>query len=176
MSKSGYSLATFFAYVTLFVAILLPIIAAAIWLFWDQLAPLASSNLPYDFDILGLSLASRIAGFVLFLLVALVQVYGLLGLRHSFTEAAQKRALSAKSVHGFRRFAWVSLAMVFVGVVQHTGLIVILSLSDPAHPGILDVQFGTSELKALFMAVLLVFVAHVFAEGKSAKEENEAFL
>ncbi len=169
-------LATFLSYITLIAAIALPVAAAAIWLFWNELATYATGNLQLVYDVRGLGVGARFAGFALFLASAAIQAYGLLGLRQTFLEAAEGRTYTASALNGFRRFAWVSLIMVFVGIVQQTGLIVILSLSDPSHQGALSVQFGTSELKALFMGLLLVFVAHVFAEGKQAKDENDAFL
>ena len=66
--------------------------------------------------------------------------------------------------------------MVFFGIIQRAGYIALFSVSDPDHLGRLDIQFGSTELKALFVGLLLVFVAYVFAEGKQAKDENEAFL
>ena len=176
MSNLNHRMAVVMAHVTLAGAALLPLLAAVIWLFWDQLAPLASANLQHVFDLTSLGVGARFAGFGIFFIGALVHAYGLLGLRQTFQEAAQQRSLSAKSINGFRRFAWVTLAMVFFGVLQRTGLIIIFSISDPAHQGTLSFEVGTNELKALFIALLLVFVGHVFADGKRAKDENEAFL
>ena len=55
-------------------------------------------------------------------------------------------------------------------------LILIVSMSDSAHQGAISVQLGSHDLKAIFMAMLLVFVGHVFADGKRAKDENDMFL
>ncbi|TQV84652.1 DUF2975 domain-containing protein [Exilibacterium tricleocarpae] len=176
MPVARYRLAEFLALITLLAAIALPLSAAAIWLFWTKLAPFAAGNLGYAFDLTHLGVGARLAGFALALLGAVVQAYGLLGLRQTFQEAVAGRSLSARAVNGFRRFAWVTLAMVFIGIVQRTGWIVIFSLSDPTHQGTLDIRLGSEELQALFMGLLLVFVAHVFAEGKQAKDENAAFL
>ena len=164
------------ASVTLAAAIAPPVLAAGIWLYWDQLAGQAMGNLARMYDPTSLGLLARLGGFALFLFGAGLQAYGLLGLRQTFLEAAVGRALSTKAVNGFRRFALVALAMVVFGIVQHTVLVAILSASDASQPGALSFQLGTNELKALFMALLLVFVAHVFAEAKSAKDENESFL
>ena len=153
-----------------------PMMAAAIWLFWDHLAPLAATNLPSAYDLTSLDASARLAGFGLSFAGAAIQSYGLLGLRRTFLEAAQGHALSARAVEGFRTFAWVSLILVFVGIIQRAGLIAVISSSDPAYQGALSIQFGSNELGAAFMGLLLVFVAHVFAEGKKAKDENDAFL
>jgi len=176
MIRRNQQLANILSKLTLLGAFSLPLITAVIWLFWQQFAPHAAGILQHIFNLSGLSVGERFAGFTLSLLGAVIQAYGLLGLRTTFLEAGTGNPLSEKAIHGFRRFAWVALIMVFIGIIQRTGLIVIFSLSDPAHQGRLDVQVGTDELKALFMGLLLVFVAHVFAEGKRAKDENETFL
>ncbi len=174
--KTSSRLATFLSHITLIAAIALPVAAGAIWLFWNDLPAYAAGNLQHVYDVRGLGVGARFVGFGLFLAGAAIQAYGLLGVRRTFLEAAEGRAHSARAISGFRRFAWVSLIMVFVGIVQRTGLVMILSMSDPSHQGALSVQFGTNELKALFMGLLLVFVAYIFMEGKQAKDENEAFL
>lgn len=176
MSNRNRQLAVLLSGVTLLGAITLPLFTAVVWLFWDQFAPQVSGNLQYVFNLGGLSVGERLCGFALTLIGALIQAYGLLGLRITFCEAAIGNPLSERAIRGFRRFAWVVLIMVFIGVIQHTGLIVIFSLSDPAHQGTLEFKLGSNELKSLFMGLLLVFVSHVFAQGKRAKDENETFL
>lgn len=162
--------------VALAAAIALPVVATAIWVFWNQLAELAAASYRYAYNVKGLGVGARAAGFGLYLTSALIQAYGLLGVRQTFQEAAAGRALSARAIAGFRRFAWVSFVMVFVKIIKHMGLILILSLSDPSTEGAIAIQFGTDELKALFFALLLVFVAQVFLEAKRAKDENETFV
>lgn len=175
-SSQRRAFARFLARITLAAVVALPVLTAAIWVFWDQLAPHAAGGPAQFYDATALGIGARFAGFTLFLAGALIQAYGLLGVRRTFLEAAHGRALSNSSVSGFQRFAWVSLIMVIYGVFQRTALIALLSMSDPRHEGALSIQIGSPELKAIFMGLLLVFVAHVFAEGKDAKDENEAFL
>lgn len=176
LARPSRRFATALAHITLAVAVALPTIAVIVWLFWDQLAPFAASNLPYAFDLTALGSGARLAGFFVLALGATIQAYGLLGLRQTFLAAAKGTSLSTRSVKGFQRFAWVSLIMVFFGIFQRTALIAIFSASDPTRQGALDIQLGSNELQALFMALLLVFVARVFAEGKLAKDEVETFL
>ena len=97
-------------------------------------------------------------------------------MRQCFLEAADGKALSQRSVSHFRRFAWVVLISVIYGIVQRTGLVMIVSLDDGMPGGSLSIQLGTGELKAAFIGLLLVFLAHVYAQGAAAKAENEAFL
>lgn len=164
------------AQLTLVGAIALPSTVFIVWAFWDQLAPLATQGAAGIYDPTQLGLLARLGGFAIFFIAALIQAYGLLGLRETFLEGAAGTPLSARAVNGFRRFAWVSMILVFVGMLQHTVLILLLSVSDPSQMGALSIQFGSKELGALFTALMLIFVAHVFSIGQRANEENQSFV
>ena len=164
------------AWATLLGAAALPVFAAAIWVFLDDVAPLAMNSGFMAFDPGTVGLWGRSSGFLVSLAGAGLQAWGLLCLRRTFLEAAEGRALSAVAVVSFRRFAWISFAAVFVGIAQHTGYVAIVSVSDPDVPNRIAVGVGSNELKALFTALLFVFAAHVFAAGREAEEENAAFL
>jgi len=173
---SRRTLPALLAQATLIGAVALPLSAAAIWIFWDALAPIVAQNAAHAYDLSAIDLAGRAAGFALFVGAAAIEAYGLLGLRETFREASHGRAFSDRAVRGFHRFAWVSLSMVLVSVAKRTALIFIASINDPVQPGALSIQIGTPEIKDMFMALLLVFVARVFVEGKSAADENAAFV
>lgn len=176
MKRNSLKLARALSYITLFFAAALPLIAVMIWSFWDQLAPLAAGNLQHRYNLAGLSTGERLAGFAISITGAFIQSIGLLGLKNTFTEASEGRAYSDLALRGFRRFAWITLLMVPVGIMQNALFIVLYSLSDPAHEGTLQITLGTPEIKSLFIGLLLVFVALVFADGKAAKDENDSFL
>jgi hypothetical protein len=169
-------LAGILAVVTLIAAIVQPVFTTLVWLFWDAFAGPASANLHGALDVTMLGMGGRLAGFCVSFVGALAGAYGLLGLRQTFLEARDRRAFSAKSLQGFRRFAWVSLFLAFYGIIQHAALFAIFSISDPSQPAGLSMRLGTPELKAIFSALLLVFVAGVFAEAKRIKDENDSFL
>lgn len=176
MNDPQRKFARLLSFFTLLAAIAMPLTAVGIWLYWDHLAPIAAGNLSEAFNLHGLSTMERLAGFSISMVGALIQAYGYLGLRQTFREAAVGRALSALAIRGFRRFAWITLISVLIGVIQRTLWIVIFSISDATQDGRIDIQLGSGELKALFVGLLLVFVAHVFVEGKRAKDENESFI
>lgn len=168
--------ANIFAKVALLGAVMFPVLSLMTWIFWEQFAPLISRDMNYVFNLNALSNLDRVFGFCVSILGALIQAFGLLGLRETFLEAADGHLLSDKAIKGFRRFAWITLLMVFVGIMQRAAYIIIFSISDPAHQGILEIQLGSPELYGIFIGCLLVFVALVFDEGKRSKEENDAFL
>lgn len=162
--------------VTLVAAFALPCMAAAIWLFWDTLAPMAAPAAAAGLDVTSIGISGRLGGFALSLTGALVQAYGLLGLAQTFEEGATGQALSARSVAGFQRFAWVTLLMVPLRIVLATGTALVISMTDSVPGNSLSLRLGTPELGALFMGLALVFAAQVFAQGHAADAENQAFL
>lgn len=176
MNNKYEKYANIFAKVTLLGALIFPLLSFLIWGFWDQFSTLIARSLNYAFDLNLLTTTDRLLGFVVSLIGALIQSYGLLGLRKTFLQAANGHALSFEAINGFRRFAWVTLIMVFVSIIQRTAYIAIFSTSDPAFQGMLEIQLGSPELNGLFIGFLLVFVSLVFDEGKKSKEENDAFL
>lgn len=145
------------------------VIGPVTWLFFIEQAanrfapPLAGTAFPFDL---------RLAGAAIALAGGLPRAYGLLGLRRTFLEARAGRALSEAAVLGFRRFARVEFAMVPVGVLQATGYGLVVSMAQPGAERALSLTVGTPQLTALFLALLLLFTAEVFAEGKRAVDEN----
>lgn len=168
-------LAGVLALLTLVLSIALPLFAISSWLFIEDLAGLAQGVAATQLQNIEINLPYRLAGLGIALLGAGVQAYGLLALRQTFLEAAAARYLSTKAINGFRVFAWVSVAMVAYGILQHSAYGVIFSLAADG-PGALSLRFGTSEFSALFVSLLFVFCAHLFAIGREAEQENAAFL
>ena len=164
------------AFIALLAAVALPVIAAAGWIFLDKLAELAVGSIGVYFEADTVGTTARFIGFMVAAAGACLQAFGLLGLRRMFLEAAKGRWLSMAAIAGFRRFAWVSVAMVLVGIVQQSAYSAILTMGHPTRPGELAVSLGSNEVKALFTALLLVFAVHVFTAGRRAEEENAAFL
>ena len=154
----------------------LPVIITAIWLApgWFS-APALGLDMG-GFNLSDASLTARLAGLAVALAGVVVQIYGLAGLRRTFEESVSGRWFSYRSIQGFRRFAWVSLTMVFIGIVQLSAWSVILSMGTPGVQNQLNISFGSADLTTLFTAMLFVFVAHIFLAGKAVDEENAAFI
>lgn len=170
--KHRLSLPLVLCHLTRLAAFAMPLVAAGIWLFWDDLAPLAQTGL----DVTAMGPGARAAGFALALGAALLHAYGLLGLSQTFAEGAAGRALSAKSVAGFRRFAWIALLLVPIRVALYSANVMLVTMSDSVPGTQLAIKLGTPEISAFFTALLLVFTAQVFAQGHALQQENEAFI
>lgn len=105
-----------------------------------------------------------------------MRAFGLLGLHRTFAEATSNRPLSERAVVGFRHFARVELLRVPIRIVQFAGFGDVISLADNVEGGSVPIRFGSPEIGAFFIALLLVFAAEVFAEGRHAADENASFL
>lgn len=148
-------------------------IGPIIWLFFIDWAAAANG---FRVQPQSFSMDLRLAGAFIALVGGIVRAFGLLGLLQTFTEAASDRPLSERAVVGFRRFARMELLMVPIGIVQLAAFGYVVSLADNVEGGSVPIRFGTPELGAFFIALLLVFAAEVFAQGKRAADENASFL
>ena len=160
------------AHLTLMGTVLL-LLAPTSWLFFIEWAAEGSGR---NVDGYQFPLGLKLAGAMVALLVSAIRAYGLLGLRRTFAEAHEGRPLSEAAVLGFRRFARMELAMVFAGVAQVAANSAILSLAAPGGRGAVSITFGSTQIGALFLALLLLFAAEIFAEGKRAHDEVSYFL
>lgn len=168
--------ATIMSWLTLIGAVALPIMAALSWIYTDTFTALTSHNTTVPHDTSNISIPTRFYAFMVSIVGASIQVYGLLALRKTFIEAENARWLSLKAVINFRRFAWVSVIMVFYGILQNSALSVIISMGNPEQQNQISIGVGSNELKAFFTALLFVFAAHIFTAGRQADEENQSFL
>lgn len=171
------------SFVTLIGAVALPIVSGGVWVFLDHIPTMGDDNSGFSYNPFGVEFdakfvetPARIAGFCVAVIAAGIQAIGLLAVRATFLEAAQGRALSLRSVVYFRRFAWISLVMVFIGIARESAYSVILSWSNPVGERYVSVTFELKEFSALFVALLFLFVAHVFTAGSMIEKENETFI
>lgn len=145
-------------------------------LFAKSMAALIPVDGPDKIDLSGLTLGLQMMLFVLLVIPTAFSCWGLLGLRKTFLEAADGRTFSTPAVSGFRRFALVSLIVVYANVIIEPAIFAILTYADPNQPGSLSIEFGSEEIEAIFNAIMIFFAAHVFVLAKQAKDENDAFI
>ncbi len=96
--------------------------------------------------------------------------------RRTFLESAEGRPFSDRSVASFRRFGWASLIAVLVAVVERSVHAVVISTLSPEIQNQLSVGVGSDDFARLFSALLLVAVAHMFAEGRRLAQDVEGLL
>lgn len=145
-------------------------------LFAKSMSALVPADHPEKLNLSGLTLGMQVALFALLVFPTAFSCWGLVGLRRTFLEAADGRTFSTAAVSGFRRFALVSLIMVCLNLIINPAIEAIFTHADPTQPGAFSIVFGSEQFEAIFNAVMIFFVCHVFVLAKEAKDENDAFL
>lgn len=105
-----------------------------------------------------------------------VQIVGLLGLRRTFAAAARGEYFSVDAVGGFRRFAWSTVWIVPVNIIQRSLTLAYVTWLDPAMPNILTIDVGSDDFRALVLAMLFLFVAQIFSIGRRVDEDVRSIL
>ena len=139
------------------------------------MSPRAISALARSLSIF-LIIASVLIPVMIFAFVTIGDSLELSLLGNADVEAAQARWLSEKSVAGFQRFAWANLALICYEVFGGAFLVTYIRLQQ--IPNQISFMFGltTEFFTALFIALAILVVAHIFAAGKTAYEENQSFV
>ncbi|MCF4097666.1 DUF2975 domain-containing protein [Maritalea mediterranea] len=154
----------------------IPIMIALLVLFGDTLKLALLGNQVLDVQADEFTPAIRIvlgvfaAGYLVPLLV------GFAGLRQTFREAAAARWLSEASVTGFRRFAWANLAVVCYEIFGGVFLVTYVKLQQVPNQISIIFQVTFDTYSTLFIALAMLVVAHIFAVGQAAHEENQGFV
>lgn len=160
----------------LIASILIPIAIAAFVIFGDslELSLLGNQEISLQADDFSPMVRAVLGLFAIGYLTPLL--VGFFGLRQTFNEAAAARWLSEKSVSGFRRFAWANLALICYELFGGVFLETYVRLQQV--PNQISFAFGltTEVFTALFIALAMLVVAHIFAAGQSAYEENQSFV
>lgn len=157
-------------------AVLIPAVIFAFVLFGDsmELTLLGNRDVELKDDDFTFVMRSILGLFAIGYLTPLL--VGFLGLKQTFDEAAQARWLSEKSVAGFQRFAWANLARVCYEVLGGTLLVTYVRLQQVPEQISFSFEWTSDFFTTLFIALAILVVAHIFAAGKSAFEENQTFV
>lgn len=148
--------------------------AQAPWAF-AMFTHVAGWNVGAD-DIASLTTQALIAGWLIALVASTPAVVALLCVRGTLAECAAGRTFSARSVASFRRFAWASLIAAIIMPVTRTATGVAMTVLSPDIQNELTVGIGSLEISRTFAGLLLVSVAHMFAEAQRMSEDVEGLL
>ena len=144
--------------------------------FTQSMANLVPEDSPYKLDLSEMTLTLQASHFAVTVFPTAFSCWGFLGLRRTFLEASVGRTFSTAAVSGLRRFAFVSLVIVFIDAVFDPAATAILAQADPEGSAAFAVEFGADEAGALFNTLMIFFVCHVFVLAKRTQDENDAFI
>ena len=165
------------AVLALIAAIALPLKAAGLWLLWHENVSFTVTGESLYGEGDPPSIRLRLIGLVAFVLVALVQAWGFLGLRTTFQEVAEDRVFSERSVQGFRLFAYTLLFAVFAESLTDAVFDAVRGFNSlQGASGSFSIDVSWPSLTEVFTSLLLVFVAHAFVVGERLQNEQDAIL
>lgn len=117
--------------------------------------------------------------YALWALLALYVSIGLAGLyflRRAFANFAVGELFNLKNSRDLRRFSMLLLVQALVTPL-HFGLSsVLLSLNHPAGERMLSVMFGSNELRAIGVGLVLWVMSNLLVEGSKLQTENRQFV
>ncbi|MEM8799485.1 MAG: DUF2975 domain-containing protein [Pseudomonadota bacterium] len=151
---------------------ILPLFVAISWVFLDDFGPALSGSTGVYVDVAHVSITWRLVGFAVSMIPCGLTMYGLWRLSAMFQECAEGRFFSLDAVRGFRGFAWMILIAAALRPIVGAALSVVLTMGNPPGQRQLAIQFGSTELTAVFVGLLLVAIAHILEEGRKLSDDN----
>lgn len=112
-------------------------------------------------------------------LTALYLSIGLVGLyflRRAFANFAQGELFNMANSRDFRGFSILLLAQALATPLHFALSSALLSLNHPAGEKMLSIAFGSNELKAIGVAIVLWVVSNLLLEGCKLQTENRQFV
>lgn len=192
-SKGARRLAQAMAFVAGLGVVFIPIAETASWALIARAARLSPEQLVGDVtanmlsqaasgwgvpiaDPASVTTSALVAGWLIALLGSAPVMVGLWSVRRTFLESAEGRPFSDVSVRSFRRFAWASLIAVIAVIVERSATGMAITSLSPDLQDQLSIGLGSEDFSRLFSALLLVAVAHMFADAKRMAEDIEGLL
>lgn len=173
------SLSRALAWAISFLAILLPVLVWALWLFPETLGTTRDPAPGNGFgggDLSWFVWPLRLGAVGIASIGLAITVYGFWNLRTLFQEAARGAYFSAAAVVGFRQFALASFVGAIWSPIEHTVMGVYLSVSNPNVPNAVQISLGSPDIEAIGAALLFFLIAFILAEGRKRHEELELIL
>lgn len=154
----------------------IPLGLALMWANIEIFADAIMGQLGLPAPVDGFSPLTRFLGWLCTMIPGGIMVWGLSEVRRMLQETAAGHYFSLSAVCHFRRFSWAMLLYAGALPVQSAFLSVVLTMHNPPGERMLAIRLGTTELNALFVAILFVIIAHVLEEGRKIADENATFL
>lgn len=101
---------------------------------------------------------------------------GLFFLRRAFANFAKGQLFNAGNSRDLRRFSILLVAQTLATPVHFSLASILLSLNHPAGQKMLSISFGSNELKAICVALVLWVMSDLLVEGSRLQTENRQFV
>ena len=117
--------------------------------------------------------------YALWALMALYVSIGLVGLfflRRAFANFAIGELFNPANSRDLRRFSMLLLVQALVTPLHFALSSVLLSLNHPAGQKMLSISFGSNELRAIGVGLVLWVMSNLLVEGSKLQTENREFV
>ena len=110
------------------------------------------------------------------MLYASIGLVGLHFLQRAFAKFAKGELFNFINSRNIRRFAIFLLAQSAAKPIYDALSSVLLSLNHPAGEKVLAITFGSNEIRAVALAMILWVVSDLLIEGSKLQSENQQFI
>jgi hypothetical protein len=105
-----------------------------------------------------------------------IGLFGLYYLRRAFANFARGELFNLANSRDLRRFSILLLARAVATPLHFLMASVLLSLNHPAGEKVLSISFGSNELRAVGVALVLWVMSNLLVEGCNLQAENRQFV
>jgi hypothetical protein len=159
----------------LLLAIVMPVLGVALVQFSPE-TMLRALNLSASFTAGSLSTYQRMVLWVLTLIPALFESYGLLCARRCFLSFARREYFNASVVMGLRGFAAGMFLAMVAGFLAHPLASLLVTLFAPAGKHTISFGIESGQLLILLFAGILWQIAGIMGKATSLAQENSQFV
>lgn len=152
---------------------LVPVIDGAVWLSMNILPRGFHDTMLPGYVSLPLPLSARLLAFVVTMIPAGVAMAGIYYLMRLFQLYEQGDIFKPTNVRCFRKLSRVLLLWFAAGIVHRPLLSIALTLHNPPGHRMLTIGFGSPDVTALLLGLILAVIAWVMEEGRKLQEEQD---
>ncbi|MEM1403053.1 MAG: DUF2975 domain-containing protein [Pseudomonadota bacterium] len=142
----------------------------------EGFAQLAQENIGLSIQWWTVSNAQWYAVWLVTMLYVSLGLVGLYYLRRAFQNFAQGELFNDENSRDLRRFSLFLIAQAFATPLHVSIASVLLSLNHPTGEKLLAISFGSNEVKAIGVALVLWVLSDLLVEGGKLQSENQQFV
>lgn len=152
---------------------IVPVINGAVWLAMNILPKGFPDTMLPGYVSLPLPLSGRLLAFAASMIPTGVAMAGIYYLMRLFQLYEQGDIFKLSNVRCFGKLSRVLLLWFAAGIVHQPLLSIALTLHNPPGHRMLTIGFGSPDLTALLLGLILAVIAWVMEEGRKLQEEQE---
>ena len=155
------------------ILVAIPIVSAVAWLFINSLPGEMQGTILPHYARLPLPVSARLLGLAASLLPGAVAMYGVIVLIRLFKLYEQGEIFRAGNVRCFQKLSRVLIIWCVANVLSGPLMSIALTLHHGHGQRLLVVGFGSPDMTALLVGLILAVIAWVMEEGRKLQDEQD---